>query len=179
MSRVTFSPRNLRLLTEPRQREREIRARNYFLAIRIESTMCVCDHSIILDGQCSRDVDRNSRDSPATVLNGSLWITTDRRVCTFSRDNVDHSDVELSRGDALSCWLARIHLYLRGRRRNFADNMADTTPGFSTRHSDTLSLSLSLSFSPYFSFRRLVARTAFILFPPFPRRREPPTCPAK
>lgn len=50
-------------------------------------------------------------------LNGSLWITTDRRVCTFSRDNVDYSYAELTREDALSCRLARIHLYLRGRTK--------------------------------------------------------------
>lgn len=52
-----------------------------------------------------------------SVLNGSLWITTDRRVCTFSRDNVNYSYAELTREDALSCRLARIHLYLRGRTK--------------------------------------------------------------
>jgi len=133
----------------------------------------VCDRSIVSDGRDSIEIRAAARRRFLMALYRSgRW--TDRRVRTFSRNNADHSDMELSAGDALSCWLVRIHLYLRGRRRNFADNMADTTPGFSTRHSDTLSLFLSL-----FLLSSPLARTAFILLPPFPRRREPPTCPAK
>ena len=112
-----------------------------------------------------------------SVLNGSLWITTDKRVCTFSRDNVDYSYAELTRGDALSCRLARIHLYLRGRTKLCWQHGRHDSGLFYSPLCLSLSLSppLSLSLS-LFLFSSPLARTAFILFSPLLRWWEPPTC---